>query len=113
MTPIVGDLVSVRCRHHGSHPNLRVQGIRECENPDDSWFMATGSGGIEVNVAVRPHPRHATLVVHETNWALRVLAICYAVARAVLLERERIAWIRAEAAIARLARDRYDTEEAA
>ena len=113
MTPIVGDLVSVACRYHGTHRSLRVQGCHETPVPADAWFLATGRGGIEVNVACRPDPKHATLIVHETNWALRVLAICYSIARAVVAEQERIAWIKAEALLARLERESYEMEEAA
>jgi hypothetical protein len=112
MTPIVGDLISVVCRHHGTHRNLRVQGCHEPGPPADAWCVAAAPG-IEVSIATRPDPRHATLEVHETNWALRVLAICYAIARAVVAEQERIAWIKADALVARLERERYEQEEGA
>lgn len=102
MIPICGDLVTIACRAYGTYCNLRIQGVSETADPADAWCLATGSDGLVIYMACRPDPRHATLTVHETNWALRVLAICYAIARAVVEEANRIAEIRATAALARL-----------
>jgi len=113
VTPIAGDLISVSCRVNGTHPNLRVQGVAATANPGDSWMIATAPCGMELSVATRPDPRYATLEVHETNWALRVLAACHAIALAVMAERNRIEWIKADAAVARIRRDRYEEEEEA
>lgn len=111
MTPIVGDLITIACGAYGLHRDLRVQGVHEASDPADSWCLATGRGGLEVNVAARPNPRHARLIIHETNWALRVLAIAYAVARAVREEENRLVAIRAEAVLARLEWDDTIVEE--
>ncbi len=114
MTPIVGDLISVSCRVNGTHHDLRVQGVAATSNPAESWLAATASCGLEYPaIATRPDPRHGAVVVHETNWALRVLATVHYALLAKRAEEYRIECIKAEALAARIRRDRYEEEEAA
>lgn len=87
LLPVAFDRIRYACKYNGV-ADLTVLGLHVSRQVDyqDEYLVVRAADGSVLMAAADPDPRFGSIEVLETNWAMRLLAVVYVIAKAAQAE---------------------------